>query len=81
MLSEVGTLFHRTHNLRQLMDLLSDAGHAVPADLDQLDVLTPFGTTFRYDMLPMPPDFERRSARDMVCRLRKWAEQQLRKDE
>lgn len=81
VLSETGTPFHRTHNLRQLMDLLYDAGHAVPDDLDQLDVLTPFGTTFRYDMLPMPTDFDRRSARDMVSRLRKWAERQLHKDE
>jgi hypothetical protein len=51
VLSEMGVAFHRTHNLRQLMDMLSDARHAVPSDLDDLDTLTPFGTTFRYDML------------------------------
>ncbi len=77
VLSEAGAPFHRTHNLRQLMDLLSDAGHALPPDLDDLDVLTPFGTTFRYDMLPAAHDFDRALARDMVCRLRTWAEQKV----
>jgi hypothetical protein len=77
VLSEIGVAFHRTHNLRQLMDLLSDAGHAVPADLDDLDVFTPFGTTFRYDMLPMAHSFDRGRARDMVRRLRKWTEREV----
>jgi len=76
-LSELGVPFQRTHNLRQLMDLLSDAGHHVPSDLEDMDVLTPFGSTFRYDMLPMAQDFDRQNARDMVRRLRRWAEPKL----
>jgi hypothetical protein len=79
VLSEIGVSFHRTHNLRQLMDLLADAGCAVPTDLDDLDALTPFGTAFRYDMLPMAHDFDRQCARDMVCRLRTWVEPKLSK--
>ncbi len=39
-----------------------------------LDALTPFGTTFRYDVLPIAHDFHRVDARDMVRRLRMWAE-------
>jgi hypothetical protein len=74
-LSEIGAAFHRTHNLRQLMDMLSDAGRAVPSDLDDLDTLTPFGTTFRYDMLPIAHNFDRARACDMVRRLRMWVEQ------
>jgi HEPN domain-containing protein len=80
VLSKVGVSFHRTHNLRQLMDLLADAGCAVPNNLDDLDALTPFGTTFRYDMLPMAQDFDRKNARDMVGRLRRWAEPKVTED-
>jgi HEPN domain-containing protein len=77
VLSELGVSFQRTHNLRQLMDLLCDAGQIVPEDLGDLDTLTPFGTTFRYDMLPMPQDFDRHHASAMVRRLRDWTEQRV----
>ena len=69
VLSDIGVAFQRTHNLRQLMDMLSDAAHPLPPDLDDIDILTPYGTTFRYDMLPVAHDFRRTDARDMVRRL------------
>ncbi len=77
VLSEIGVAFHRTHNLRQLMDLLSDAGQTLPSDLEELDILTPFGTTFRYDTLPMAHDFDRNRAREMVHRLQMWTRQRI----
>lgn len=80
VLSEVGVRFQRTHNLRQLMDLLHDAGHPLPADLADLDTLTPFGTTFRYDMLPATSSFDRQGAREMIGQLRIWTEGQLQRE-
>jgi hypothetical protein len=77
VLSAIGVAFTRTHNLRQLMDALADAGHPLPSDLQDIDTLTPFGTTFRYDMLPMPKDFDRQRARETVHQLRVWAEQRM----
>ncbi len=75
VLSEIGVYFQRTHNLRQLMDLLSDAGHPLPDDLNELDTLTPFGTTFRYDVIPAGHEFDRQRAREMLRQLRTWVEQ------
>ncbi|MCZ6553652.1 MAG: HEPN domain-containing protein, partial [SAR324 cluster bacterium] len=39
----------RTHDLSELLDLVRDAGIALPPDEDQLPELTPFGTQFRYE--------------------------------
>lgn len=60
--------------MKQLMDLLQDAGEPLPPDLEDLDMLTPFGTTFRYDMLPSVHCFDRQRACEMVQRLRAWVE-------
>ena len=52
LLSDLGGRFQRTHNLRVLVDLVADAGHALPARLSDLDTLTPYGTLFRYEHAP-----------------------------
>jgi hypothetical protein len=44
-----GVDYPRTHNLGVLIELLSNAGVALPQDLADIDRLTPFGTVFRYD--------------------------------
>jgi HEPN domain-containing protein len=77
VLSEMGVHFQRTHNLRQLMDLLSDAGQQLPDDLSDLDTLTPFGTIFRYDVVPPAHPFDRQRAREMIRRVREWAESEV----
>lgn len=41
--------YPRTHNLGVLIDLLGKAGVLLPAELADIDRLTPFGTVFRYD--------------------------------
>ena len=41
--------YPRTHNLGALIEMLGKAGVALPADLADIDRLTPFGTVFRYD--------------------------------
>ena len=41
--------YPRTHNLGALIELLSKAGVVLPAELADIDRLTPFGTVFRYD--------------------------------
>ena len=53
LLSLLNVGYPRTHNLRLLMDLLADAGQPLPKDFSELDILTPYGTLFRYEDLPV----------------------------
>jgi HEPN domain-containing protein len=52
LLSEFSVSFPRSHNLCLLIDLLADAGHSLPSSLCDLDLLTPYGTLFRYEDIP-----------------------------
>ena len=71
-LSVKGIRFRKTHDLRELMDLLADNGIALSSELSEIDTLTPYGTLFRYDLLEDSQDFDRKSAREMIHNLRQW---------
>lgn len=43
--------YPKTHNLRVLIELLAADGVTLPGELAEIDTLTQFGTTFRYDTL------------------------------
>lgn len=77
LLSEFGVHFPRTHNLRLLMDLLSDAGHPLPAALADLDLLTAYGTLFRYEDIPSETKFDRSAALAMVRTLHAFVETKI----
>ena len=68
--------FRRTHQIRELMVVLDDAGIPIPPDLADLDELTPFAVEFRYDDVPVgeEPALDRPAIRDRVRRLRAWIE-------
>ncbi len=80
LLSELGIGFRRTHDLRELMDVLDDGGCAIPATLADLDRLTPFGTLYRYEDLDILPGFERTRSRDLIRELRTWVESRVPRD-
>jgi len=44
-----GVDYPRTHSLGVLVELLGTAGETLPGVVGDLNRLTPFGTTFRYD--------------------------------
>ncbi|MDY7011771.1 MAG: HEPN domain-containing protein [Planctomycetota bacterium] len=46
LLSLHGIRFRKTHDLREIVDLLSDAGHPVPNDLQDIDILNPYAHLF-----------------------------------
>ena len=73
VLSEVGAHFRRTHNLRRLMDLLADNGCPVPDGLQDLDTLTPYAATLRYEIGTPPTALDRAEVREKLRRLRRWA--------
>ncbi|MCM2357314.1 MAG: HEPN domain-containing protein [Geobacteraceae bacterium] len=77
LLSQAVIVYPRTHNLRLLMDLLMDAGHALPADLAELDVLTPYGTLFRYEDLPAEVELNREVLFTLIRSLHEFVEKRL----
>jgi HEPN domain-containing protein len=77
LLSEFDVPFPRTHNLRLLMDLLSDAGHRLPSSLTDLDLLTAYGTLFRYEDLPVETHIDREAALAFVREVRSFVEKKI----
>jgi HEPN domain-containing protein len=51
VLAARGVDYPKTHNLRVLIELLSAEGIRLPEKLAEIDRLTQFGTTFRYDTI------------------------------
>ena len=79
MLSDLGIRFRKTHDVRELLDLLEDADCRVPGDLSDLDTLTPYGTVFRYEVISSEVSLDRAGCRSMVRSLRVWVEKELKK--
>ncbi len=68
-------VYRKTHDLGELADLLSDAGHPLPDALSELDVWTPFAVEARYDFLASTSaPLDRPAARELLRQLRAWAE-------
>jgi HEPN domain-containing protein len=53
--------YPRSHNIGLLLDLLASHGIALPDRFEAVQTLTPFGTVFRYDDLPLEDTPDRRS--------------------
>lgn len=53
--------YPRSHNIGLLLDLLANHGIPLPERFEALQTLTPFGTVFRYDDLPLEDTPDRRS--------------------
>ena len=77
LLSLHGVRFRKTHDLRELIDLLADAGQPVPNDLQDIDILNPYASLFRYETMPHEASLDRHEALEMVRRVRKWVENQI----
>ena len=61
LLALEGHPYPRSHNIGLLLDLLQSHGIPLPERFDNLDALTPFGTVFRYDDLPLEDAPDRHS--------------------
>ncbi|OGR30942.1 MAG: hypothetical protein A2139_09675 [Desulfobacca sp. RBG_16_60_12] len=79
LLSNLSVRFRRTHDLRELMDLLADHGHDLAPELADLDMLTPYAVEFRYELLAQDQDapLDRQEARELVQKLRAWVEREI----
>ena len=76
-LVDLGVNYPKTHNLQTLVELLEVQGKQLPADLAELDQLTPYATIFRYEDPPPAGNFDRKTAREFICRMRGWVEAEL----
>jgi len=76
-LVDLGVNYPKTHNLQTLVELLEDQGKRLPADLADLDRLTPFATIYRYEDLPQVGNFDRKAAREFIRRMRGWVEAEM----
>lgn len=77
VLARRGVAYRRTHDLRELMDHLTDARRPVPDALAELDALNPYAVILRYDEVPEPSSLDRTRARGWIRELRAWAESQI----
>ena len=77
LLSDVGVRFRKTHEIGALMALLAEAGRALPDQFENLDALTPFGATYRYEDYDAGVSLNRSAARASLRELRAWVETKL----
>ena len=61
LLAHGGHDYPRSHNIGLLLDLLESHGIPLPVRFEDVQALTPFGTVYRYDDLPLEDTPERHS--------------------
>jgi len=82
LLSLHGHDYPRSHNIGLLLDLLASHGIPLPERFEALQTLTPFGTMFRYDDLPLEEDTpDRRSWPPLLHDLQTWVTSAIEADE
>ena len=71
--------YRKTHDLRELIDLIRDHDIQFPESLMEIRTLSPFAVEFRYDYLPLEEEspFDRQKTLEMVRDLRKWVEGEM----
>ena len=78
LLAARGVDYPKTHNLRVLIELLSAEGIRLPEKLAEIDRLTQFGTTFRYDSISIADGRDRASWLGWIQALRAFVEPLIR---
>lgn len=71
-----GIEFRRTHDLAELLDLLTDNRLPLPPYSESLDELNPYAVEFRYGLVE-PQKLDRAKAEKMLVAVRAWAEAQI----
>ena len=71
-------VYRRTHDLDELLTLLVENNVLVPSVAGQLSLFTAFAVEYRYDVWPEhAPYLDREASRDVIHRLREWADHEI----
>ena len=75
--------YRKTHDLRELLDLLADNNITYPEEIKDVDFLYPFAVEFRYDMVPYDGEspLDRDVALEQVKKVKAWVETIIVKDQ
>jgi HEPN domain-containing protein len=78
VLAAKGVAFRRTHDLEALFGLLENAGAPLPDELQASRLFTGFAVQYRYADWPgRSGSMDRRGARALVEKVRRWAEERV----
>jgi HEPN domain-containing protein len=79
VLSKHEVSYRKTHDLQELLSLISDHGIQYPDNFGEVDELSPYAVIYRYDVPPEEQEepLDREFARSLVARVRLWAEKIL----
>jgi HEPN domain-containing protein len=70
--------FPKTHDLRELRNLLAKENVEIPAVIDALEELTDFAVMFRYDDVRTIIRLDRKAIQHRLQKLRQWSESRVR---
>lgn len=77
VLSSAGVIFRRTHDIAELLDLLSDEGLPPPPEADTLDELNPYAVEARYGLFNLSGKMNRQQIKTTIAAVLAWGTQQL----
>jgi HEPN domain-containing protein len=70
--------YRRTHQLSELVELLTEHHIVIPQELSEAVILTPYAVELRYDLLPVPDDagqaLDRHWIKNCVAAIIAWAQ-------
>jgi HEPN domain-containing protein len=71
--------FRKTHDIRELLDIISDNNLEIPSWFQELDAWTPFAVEYRYEELPDGPVYPvpRKDLAANAFSIIKFVEQQI----
>lgn len=69
--------FPKTHDLRELRNLLAKAKVELPAVVDELEELTDFAVMFRYDDVRTSASLDRKTIHQRLQKLKQWSEKNI----
>jgi hypothetical protein len=82
LLATLSVQFKNTHNLRVLVDLLTDNGKVLPPVLHDIDLFNPYAILLRYEEIdPAPPNIDRSKFQNLIQQLRIWVTQSIKQED
>lgn len=76
VLARAGVVFRRTHDIAELLDLLTDASLPAPPHADRLDELNPYAVEMRYGLI-QPTGLDRPETQAILETVLIWARTRL----